>query len=481
MDTTPAFHPLDYLSVVRRRMWWLIVPVVVAAVAGTALVIGLPRSYQAAATLGVAIPAVSQELVANAQHNSPEERLRNIRQILLSQPVLERVVKEEGLDKEQPVVEAVNDVRERLELDLPKADPSLPEGAAEQFSVRYTDSTPQRTQRVVNKVAEVFVQENSRRKEVRAEETSAFIGMQVQGSQMRLNEIEERLRQAQEAYMGALPEQTNANVAMMTGVQQQLETTSNAIRAEQDRLGIIERQVEGMKAGASTTDPSVPGLPSTTPASMIQVIKLQRDLDAALTAYTAKHPEVIRLKEELAGAKAAAAADANRPEEERTASLGLDPGYRSLLGDREQSRLRIRDLQRQEQQIRGQIGVYRMRVESAPRVEQQVATLKREYELEKNQYGELTSRLRSAEMSENLVRNRGGEEFTILARAALPSAPVSPNAQRILMVAMLVGMCLGGGLALGREYLDRAIHDARSLNDLDLPVLGEIPRIGSVA
>jgi capsular polysaccharide biosynthesis protein len=48
-----------------------------------------------------------------------------------------------------------------------------------------------------------------------------------------------------------------------------------------------------------------------------------------------------------------------------------------------------------------------------------------------------------------------------------------------MVVALLLGACLGGGLALGREYLDRSVHDARALNDLDLPVLGEIPRIAN--
>jgi capsular polysaccharide biosynthesis protein len=46
---------------------------------------------------------------------------------------------------------------------------------------------------------------------------------------------------------------------------------------------------------------------------------------------------------------------------------------------------------------------------------------------------------------------------------------------------LLLGFVVGGGLALGREYLDRSIHDARALNDLDLPVLGEIPRIANLA
>jgi uncharacterized protein involved in exopolysaccharide biosynthesis len=118
-------------------------------------------------------------------------------------------------------------------------------------------------------------------------------------------------------------------------------------------------------------------------------------------------------------------------------------------------------------------------VDAAPRVEQQIATLQREYELEKQQYAQLTGRLRTAEMSQNVVRNRGGEEFTVLARAPLPTVPATPNTQRLMMVTLLLGLCLGGGLALVREYLDRAIHDARSLTDVELPVLGEIPRIAS--
>jgi uncharacterized protein involved in exopolysaccharide biosynthesis len=123
--------------------------------------------------------------------------------------------------------------------------------------------------------------------------------------------------------------------------------------------------------------------------------------------------------------------------------------------------------------------MYRARVESAPRVEQQISTLQREYHLEKEQYAQLTTKLRNAEMSESLVRNRGGEKFAILTRAPLPTVPTSPNTQRLMVVGILLGLVAGAGLALGREYLDRSIHDTRALNDLDLPVLGEIPRIAN--
>jgi uncharacterized protein involved in exopolysaccharide biosynthesis len=139
--------------------------------------------------------------------------------------------------------------------------------------------------------------------------------------------------------------------------------------------------------------------------------------------------------------------------------------------------MRIRDLQRQEGAIRTQIAMYRARVDAAPRVEQQIATLQREYDIERDQYSDLMNRKRNAEIAENMERIRGSEQFMVLKSAGLPTEPFAPKPIRVWAVTILLGLVLGGALALGREYLDRAVHDARSLNDLDLPVLGEIPRI----
>jgi capsular polysaccharide biosynthesis protein len=45
-------------------------------------------------------------------------------------------------------------------------------------------------------------------------------------------------------------------------------------------------------------------------------------------------------------------------------------------------------------------------------------------------------------------------------------------------MALLAGLVLGAALAIGREFLDRSVHDARALqSEFDIPVLGEIPRI----
>ena len=151
MENTPAFHPLDYVSVIRRRMWWFIVPLVLAVVVGAALTMYLPRTYQAEATIGVSLPGVSGQLLNDSQRVTGEERARQISQTLLSQAVLERVVREEQFDKHMSIPGAVQLVRSNVEVKVPQPDANTPAGSVEQFHVFYKDATAPMAQRVTNR------------------------------------------------------------------------------------------------------------------------------------------------------------------------------------------------------------------------------------------------------------------------------------------------------------------------------------------
>jgi succinoglycan biosynthesis transport protein ExoP len=327
----------------------------------------------------------------------------------------------------------------------------------------------------------VFVDENSRTRTARAENTSAFIATEVNASQARLRELEAKLRQAKEEHMGQLPEQTQANLHTLTGLRQQLEANATGLRGEQDRLSMIERQLEDMKQGSTNVIFTARGDSSQPATAEGRLATLERDLAAARTVYTDRHPEVKRLEEELVAARKEAVADRERPEEDRLAQLRMDPTYRQLVADRELARLRIRDLQRAEADTRRQIGMYQARVELAPRVEQQLASVQREYDLEREQYSQLSSKLHTAAIAENMERDRRGEQFMVMYAAALPQTPVKPIPWRVMLVAVMVGLCAGGAATLGREYLDRSVHDVRDLRDeFELPVLGEVGPIQTV-
>ncbi|RPJ74524.1 MAG: hypothetical protein EHM24_05940, partial [Acidobacteria bacterium] len=298
-------------------------------------------------------------------------------------------------------------------------------------------------------------------------------------AQTKLGATEERLRDAKQLNIGRLPEQTGANLQTLNGLRQQLESTNIALRGEQDRLSMVDRQLEAMRQGTE----GMPLLRGNGNGDMgmaprMKVQALEQELAAARMTYTEKHPEVIRLQEELKSAKAAAAAERARPADDRLAYLKNDPTYRQLLADQEMGRMRIREMQRAEAQALSQIALYQRRVESTPMVEQQLASLQREYDLQKAQYSDLVAKREAARMAEALERRQAVEQFRVFSPATWPKAPFSPNRLRILLGAVVLGLFLGSLGVVGREFMDRSVHDAQTLqHEYELPVLGEISTI----
>jgi len=256
----PRFDPLDYVLVFNRRKWWFIVPVALAIIVGIALVWTLPRSYQATTTIAVSQARVTPNLVGQIEIDK-QDRMRAVSQQLLSRPVLERTARLEHLDKDGSIDAAIGRLRGGTSVTMPDSITPGATGPGTQLSpdqkasldtyiVSYVDDTPVDAQRIVNRLAQVFADENSKSRETRATDTSQFLENQLRASETRLGALEARLRQMKETNMGRLPEQTNANLAMVSALQRQLESNGTALRGEQDRLSMLERQIQSMQQGA---------------------------------------------------------------------------------------------------------------------------------------------------------------------------------------------------------------------------------------
>src|SRR6185503_1285766 len=92
--------------------------------------------------------------------------------------------------------------------------------------------------------------ENSKAQVVRTQNTTEVLEQALAESQAKLTDLENKLRAKKQNYMGRLPEQIGANVQMVNGARQQFESLSIQIRAEQDRLAMVEGQLDAMRQGA---------------------------------------------------------------------------------------------------------------------------------------------------------------------------------------------------------------------------------------
>ena len=460
----------DPLAVARRRLWSLALPLVAGAVVGVLLVVLLPREYVAAATIVVTTPSVSADLAKT--QSDPSERARAISQELLSLPVIAQVAKEEGLLTGTGDEDVIAGIRARTTVSLPlkalvsRSDPDT-------FVVSYAGPTADEAQRVTNRLLKVFIERDGSNRRTRAKDTAAFLGEQLRDSERRMDEVEARLRRLKESNTGLLPDQALANLQAMSDIRQRSDNNAESLRDERDRLAAVEQQLEAARREVAA-DTRTPG----EIAADERVGKLEQELAQAQRNYTAKHPEIQRLEAQLATAridqaqaKASAATAGRTPQK-------ADQTVAQLTGDRDRMRARIRELQAIEGRLPQELATYQSRVNQAPIVEQQLQPLEQAYELEKAQHQRLAERYQAAVISENLETRRAGSQFAVLYPASKPATPTRPNVPRVFAFSVIAGAVLGGALALTREYLDKTVHDARTLqHEFDQVVLAEVPHL----
>jgi succinoglycan biosynthesis transport protein ExoP len=477
------FHPLDYVSVVSRRKWWFIVPLALSILVGTVLALTLPREYTSEAEIGIADPTLSPDLLRGVQSFDAKERQRAISQQLLSPTVLQRVVREENLRPGKPVEQTAAALRANFEDHIVVPQPigrmGVQRDGIESFRLGYVDPNPEVAQRIANRLATVFVEENSKTKTQQAQNTSEIIGQQVKATQERLAKIQEQLRRIKQANMGRLPDQINANVSMVNGLRQQHDSLSLQLRSEQDRLSMLESQIDEMRRGGGTIMTS--SGTAAVQSAQTRINDLNRQLrQYQANGYTDQHPDIIATKEELAVAQRELTA-ARQQNGGATDVLAADAGYRQKVAERDAAKLHIATLQRQIAQALAQITSYQARVDSAPMVDQELSSLVQEEALERKRYEDLSSQYQKAQTAEDVTRKQGGERFVVLNPASLPTRPTSPDLVKLMAIAIGLGFMLGAAAAVGREFLDRSVHDARGLqSEFEVPVLGEIPRIHAV-
>ena len=468
--TTNDEAVFDPLAVARRRMWSLALPLVAGAVVGVLLVVLLPREYVAAATIVVTTPSVSADLAKT--QSDPSERARAISQELLSLPVIAQVAKEEGLLTGTGDEDVIAGIRARTIVSLPpktlvsRSDPDT-------FVVSYAGPTADEAQRVTNRLLKVFIERDGSNRRTRAKDTAAFLGEQLRDSERRMDEVEARLRRLKESNTGLLPDQALANLQAMSDIRQRSDNNAEALRDERDRLAAVEQQLEAARREVAA-DTRTPG----EIAADERVGKLEQELAQAQRSYTAKHPEIQRLEAQLATARIDQAQAKTSASTAGRTPQKADQTVAQLTGDRDRLRARIRELQAIEGRLPQELATYQSRVNQAPIVEQQLQPLEQAYELEKAQHQRLAERYQAAVISENLETRRAGSQFAVLYPASKPATPTRPNVPRVFAFSVIAGAVLGGALALTREYLDKTVHDARTLqHEFDQVVLAEVPHL----
>src|SRR5450759_5328201 len=92
----------EYLEILRRRMWYIIIPFVLVMAGASIYAITSPREYKASTLVLVSLQRVPEAFVQATVTSKVEERLQSIAQEVMSRTRLEQIIGEMKLyQKEQ--------------------------------------------------------------------------------------------------------------------------------------------------------------------------------------------------------------------------------------------------------------------------------------------------------------------------------------------------------------------------------------------
>jgi uncharacterized protein involved in exopolysaccharide biosynthesis len=491
----------DYLAMLLRRLRVILIPALMAPLAGFLVSYVFPPKYTSQSTVLVqgqkvpanyVLPVITSDFTQRVQTLSQEvvspSRLRPVIQNLeVTDPGLFKPAEEGKLISEiqqhmtvEPVITTMSAAAGGAGNSGAKKKSSVTDEAVPGFTVSYSDSEAIRAQKICNAMTSLILDENLRERAGIADDTTKFLSRQVEEAKRVVDEQDAKLAAFKRQHMGVLPGDSDNNMRILMSLNSQLDATTQTLsRAQQDKAyteSMLAQQTAAWKSSLSSTNPQ------TLEQEMTQ---LQAQLLQLQARYTDDHPDVIKTKADIAEVEKklkevnAAAASASATASSEKASASEPPEIRQLRMQIHQYQSVIEQATLDQKKLQSQIGVYQSRTAMSPDVEEQYKLLTRDNDNAQAFYKDLLAKKGSAELGSNMENQQEGEQMSILASAGLPDSPSFPNRPIFAAGGLGVGLALGVLIAIWLEFSDKSIRtekDAAAI--MDLPLLISVPWLG---
>jgi uncharacterized protein involved in exopolysaccharide biosynthesis len=205
----------DYIEILLRRIWYIIIPAVVIFTGAIIYAYHAPKEYRATTLILITPQKVPESFVRATVTAGIQERLQSIGQEIMSRTGLEQVISEFKLYQREvqslSLEGAVELMRKKIQVEI--------KGKEGYFSISYIGKDPKIVALVTNKLASLFIEENLKFREQQAQGTTEFLSSELSAMKAKLEEQEKVISNYKRQFMGELPEQRDANLRILEQLQ----------------------------------------------------------------------------------------------------------------------------------------------------------------------------------------------------------------------------------------------------------------------
>lgn len=468
-------HPTDYIDIIIRQKWSLIIPSAVVFILAAAVALFLPSIYRSESTILIEEQEVPEDFVRAPVASYAEQRLQMIHQRIMSSLRLKEIIDQFDLYRDlrdkltsEEIIEKMRDDTHMAPISVEVMDrrTGRPGMATIAFSLAYEGKgSPTKIQQVANRLTSLFLDENLRVRVRQTEETAKFLEDEAKRVKVSLDEIERAIAVYKKKHISALPELLSVNLQALNDIERRIDVLNEQLKSQKEREGYLQTQLSNVSPDL-TADRD----------DKLRLHELKGHLVHLQTKFSDSYPDVIKAKSEIAALeKQLAQRDAEGP---NSGNKPDNPAYITLASQLSSTRADIASIHQQIRDLKKKEEKYQQRVEATPSVEENYRVLLQNRDTTKAKYDDLTAKLMEAKVSHGLEKEQKGERFTLIDPPKLPEKPYKPNRLAIIVIGFVLGIGSGVGMAAFREFVDDTARNTDDLINAGLgPVLGGIPML----
>ncbi len=474
--------PAEYLKLLWRRRYFILVPFVIAGASLFLAVNGLPNAYESSTMIIVVPPRVSSNYVQPVNHVDVNSRLSTIQKQVTSRTELQRIISRFGLYKEMierdtPVELVIEEMQKRI---FVRAESTSTGTNA--FRIAFRGPDPRTVRDVTAELAARFIDANSDETRREAYTTIDQLEEQIEAVKSQLEQIEKSRAGYLITNPDAMPGQGQSMLSQMNSLSMIRQSQQSSIDALSAQISTNEQLLASMRS-QDTVEPETPLAVGQTEGQLrSRRADHEAQLRQLLIKYTEKAPEVIAARAQIEAINRELEDLRNKTEQDRAtrrAVRGNNPQARALEIKIATDRKELERRQAELGQTNAQIAELQQRLRSSPLLANEATKIERDYDVLRRRYDDLIAKRDNAKFGAKVINDFSGETFRMQDPANLPEVPVSPNRRLLYPLSLIIGLVTGLIAAIAVEA--RAMMTIRDARDVAhyarLPLLVTVPKI----
>jgi len=449
---------LRYLQILKKRRYLFLAVTLVAMTLLIAYSYYIPKKYQADSTVFIESNLINNLTKGLAVTADMGDQTRVLKYALLSRDIIRKTLQEIGTrpSDEAEIQQLVASLQQ---------DTDITTHGKDLFRVSIINTDPIFAQKYINTLVRTYVDQNQIGKRKETAGASQFLDRQLEQFKNKLEQAEDNIIAFRNSQGSVLATNEATLLSSIAEYRRQIEDVDLSIDTLETRRKQLQRDLKSVEPVITNGSEQAP----------LGTEQLQARLQELLLTYTENYPEVVKVRQELAalnqqrvaprkvGSEGGAAIRSPRHQQIRQQLFEADAALRALQG----KKATLSQFMRQREK----------ELKLLPESQKRLAALNQERDSYRQIYEQMLLRSNQSEVSRQLELGDQGTTFRVVDAALLPIKPISPDMTRLILLAIVGGVCCGFGVVVFRENFDTSINSVNQLRELGVDVIAMVPGI----